>query len=130
MAKPLVFLDWPTEVLPIDFGPYRATVDRWLDGDTGLFIVDLGMGEYIPKEIRLADASAPEKYTTAGKASWAFIKELLPRDSRVILHTQGTAPGFAQSFSRWVAAVLMEDGSDLATVMVEEGYAVWGSFQG
>ncbi len=124
----MAFEGWPAKVLPIKFGPFRAVVDRWLDADTFIAVVDAGFGLYPHVEIRLANASAPEKNTPKGKEAKAFVQELLPRDSRVILRTEKDR--FAPTFSRWAASILMSDGRDLATVLVEAHHAVWGSFQG
>ncbi len=128
MAKPRAFENWPKSALPVTYGPFRAVVDRWQDADTAVMVVDASFGEYPYVEIRLANASAPEKNTSAGKEAKAFVEELLPRDSRVILRTEKDR--FAPTFSRWAAGILMEDGRDFATVLVDSGHGRWGSFVG
>lgn len=126
MSKPAAFLGWPKTVLPVTFGPYRAVVDRWLDADTWVAFVDMGMGEYVPKTLRLANASAAEMDTPEGRAAKAFIEDLYPAGSRQILRTE--KDDFAPTFSRWVASALMEDCRDLATVLVDYGYARWTNY--
>jgi endonuclease YncB( thermonuclease family) len=123
VSKPAAFLDWPKTVLPVTFGPYRAVVDRWLDGDTWVAFVDMGMGEYVPKAIRLSSAGTPEMDTPEGRAAKAFSEHIQPPGSRQILRTEKDS--FTPTFSRWAAGALMEDNRDLATVLVDSGHATW-----
>lgn len=124
MSKPQAFRNFPTS-LPVTYGPYRAVVDRVFDGDTFLAFVDLGMGEYPPKEIRLLGANAPDRGEPGREEAKAFLESLLPRDTPLLLRTEKLGHDFDPTFSRWAAGVRMADGRDLSSVMVESGHARW-----
>ncbi len=125
--KPVEFQGWP-ESLPVAYGPYRAIVRHHVDGDTLDTLIDFGFNEYRYAVIRLADCDAPEKNRaatkTAGLASLQHLQTVAPVGTRVRLDT---APD-PDSFGRYIASVTLEDGADLATVMVEAGHAAWRSY--
>lgn len=126
-AKPYAFQNWPKN-FRVTFGPYRAVVDRHMDADTILCQVDLGMGEYVPKEIRMLKYSSPESYTQEGKDALLYGQGLLPRDSRVILHAEKT--DFDPSFSRWAASIEMYPSGYYESRMYHAGHAKEGKFKG
>lgn len=69
--------------------PYvrNATLLEVIDGDTVRLDVDLGyfVHEHVPH--RLFGINAPEKNTVAGKAAVAFMRDLLPVGSKVIVRS-------------------------------------------
>jgi len=62
MSKPVQFQGWP-ESLSVPYGPYRAVIERIVDGDTVHVMVSLGMDEYAYRMIRIKDAFAPELFS-------------------------------------------------------------------
>lgn len=79
-----------------DNNRYRATVLRWLDGDTIKLSVDLGQGVFIVGKYRLARIDAPEikRYkgvTLAEKKRGLKLKEqledLIPEGSKIEIST-------------------------------------------
>src|SRR5947199_967255 len=82
------------------WGPFRATVGEWHDGDTGWFHIALGFGVFAYESIRLAGCNAPELVTPEGKAARDFIVALLPQGSPVVLYIEVTPQSgeMAQSF--------------------------------
>jgi endonuclease YncB( thermonuclease family) len=45
MSKPAQLQEWP-EGLNVPYGPYRAVIERVVDGDTVHVVVSLGFDEY------------------------------------------------------------------------------------
>lgn len=121
MAKPKAFTArWPISLSP-SYGPYRAVLDRWMDADTGLFLVDVGFGCYEHVEIRVAGYNAPEPHTDAGKAAVEFANRLAPPGSRVLLHE--TAKGFSPTFTRYTSQIMLEHGPDYGASLWAAGHA-------
>ncbi len=61
MSKPVQFQGWP-ESLGVAYGPYRAVVERVMDGDTVYVMVSLGVDEYAYRMIRIRGVKAPEVF--------------------------------------------------------------------
>jgi endonuclease YncB( thermonuclease family) len=122
MSKPAAFSFWP-KALPYSYGPYRAVVDRVIDGDTFVSCVDVGLECYPFVAIRLFGCDAPEMEDEGGEAAREYLEEMLPPGSPIVIRTQGRS--FARTFERWVASVLAHDGLDVATEMVRSGHATW-----
>ena len=124
MSKPVQFQEWP-ESLSVAYGPYRAVVERVVDGDTVHVMVSLGVDEYAYRMIRIRDVNAPEVFSgppeerERGKAARDFLTRLLPQGTRCRLATQRDTT----TFGRYVADIELEDGRDVATVLVEAGHA-------
>ncbi len=124
MSKPVQFQGWP-ESLGVAYGPYRAVTERVVDGDTVHVMVSLGVDEYAYRMIRIRGVNAPEVFSGPpeerewGKAARAFLPQLLPPATRCRLATQRDTT----TFGRYVADIELEDGRDVATVLVEAGHA-------
>lgn len=124
MSKPTQFQDWP-EALDTPYGPYRAVIERVVDGDTVQVVVSLGFDEYAYRMIRIKDAFAPELFSgppeerARGKAARDFLAGLLPVGTKCRLATQRDVT----TFGRYVASIELEDGTDVATALIEAGHA-------
>ena len=124
MSKPAQFQDWP-DGLDVPYGPYRAVIERVVDGDTVHVVASLGLDEYAYRMIRIKDAFAPELFSgppqerERGKAARDFLAQLLPVGTRCRLTTERDTT----TFGRYVAALQLEDGRDVATVLIEAGHA-------
>jgi micrococcal nuclease len=95
-----------------------ATVQRVVDGDTVELDLDLGWRVYRNREhLRILGLDAPERGTTAGKASKAFAEELLPRGTVVLVSSQGKP-----TFTRTVGAIEIPGRGDFATLMIAAGH--------
>ena len=97
-----------------------ATVERVIDGDTLILLVDLGYSVYSRQHIRLKDVNCPEvvgKDKAKGLEASAFLFNLLPKGTQVIVHS------FKQkkSFDRYVADVYLNE-RNIADILVEEGH--------
>lgn len=124
MSKPVQFQEWP-ESLNVPYGPYRAVIERVVDGDTVHVMVSLGLDEYAYRMIRIKNAFAPELFSgppeerERGKAARDFLARLLPEGTKCRLMTERDVT----TFGRYVAAIELEDGRDVATALIEAGHA-------
>lgn len=124
MSKPTQFQDWPSG-LNIPYGPYRAVVERVVDGDTVHVLASLGLDEYAYRMIRIKGANAPELFSgppeerERGKAAREFLVQLTPVGTRCKLVTERDIV----SLGRYVAAIELEDGTDVAAALIEAGHA-------
>jgi len=124
MSKPSQFQDWPAN-LDVAYGPYRAVIERVVDGDTVHVVVSLGLDEYGYRMIRIRGAFAPELFSgppeerERGKAARDFLAALLPVGTKCRLTTERDVT----TFGRYVASMELEDGTDVATALIEAGHA-------
>jgi micrococcal nuclease len=124
MSKPIQFQQWP-ESLGVSYGPYRAVIERVVDGDTVHVGVSLGLDEYAYRMIRIKNAFAPELFSgppeerERGKAARDFLAGLIPEGTKCRLTTDRDA----STFGRYVASIELEDGTDVATALIEAGHA-------
>lgn len=77
MSKPVQFQDWP-DGLDVPYGPYRAVIERVVDGVPVHVVASLGLDEYAYEMIPIKGAFAPELFSgppqerERGKADRAF----------------------------------------------------------
>ena len=108
---------------------YKATVVRIVDADTIEFKIDLGFYMFSQQKIRVAEFDAPETYRPKseeerdhGTLATEFAETLLPIGSEVTLHT------IKKGKYRFVAIVILQDGSSFAELMIENGFAKQESY--
>lgn len=125
MRKPLQFDAFPAALAErAPWPPYRAVVERWVDGDTLDIFADAGWNEYPYRTIRLQGIDAPELNRRATQARGAAA-----RDYAMTLAPPGTpcvvlAEPDTQTFGRYVAVVTLADGTDVGAALVAAGHAV------
>lgn len=103
---------------------FDATLDRVLDGDTFVFVIDLGFYVQYRPHVRARDWDAWEIHgeeRPKGLVAAARAEALLKESGTVLL----TVHKDERSFERWIADITLSDGRDMGKVMVEEGHAVW-----
>jgi micrococcal nuclease len=114
---------------------YRATIDRWIDGDTVDVIVDLGFYVLHRARLRLlgseAGVDAPELNSRdpaerdRARQAVSRAATLAPVGSSVVVQTQRAAAGDPRDgFRRFLARVVLADGTDVGDVLLAEGLAV------
>ncbi|HEX6711528.1 MAG TPA: thermonuclease family protein [Rubrobacter sp.] len=124
MSKPVQFQEWP-DSLSVPYGPYRAVIERVVDGDTVYVLASVGLDEYAFKMIRIRGVNAPEMFSgpseerELGKASRDYLVELLPEGTRCRIATERDIT----TFGRYVADIELEDGTDVSTALIESGHA-------
>lgn len=107
---------------------YRAVIDAVHDGDTVTLDVDLGFRVWRhDSHVRLAGISARELSMPGGEEAAAHLAGLLPTGAQVVVRSSRADrdPADVMSFDRYVIAVQLADGRDLASVLVAEGWACW-----
>lgn len=128
-GKPSQFNDWP-ESLPVQYSPFRAVIDRVVDGDTVYVFVSLGMDQYTYESIRIYNLNAPELFTAdllereKGRAARTYLESIAPPGTRCVIRTDRDRT----TFGRYVASVLLEDGRDVASEMVAAGHGEWAEY--
>ncbi len=120
MAKPHAFSSsaWP-KALPISYGPYPVVMDHARDGDTFECFASVGFDSYPIIAVRILGINCPELGEPGGAEAKAFLEALMPQGTPALIRTHG------RSFDRWVASVLLADGTDVATEIVRSGFGVW-----
>lgn len=96
-----------------------ATVERIIDGDTIVLILDLGWHITLTVPCRVWGINCPEMNTTEGRAARARAVELLPLGSRVMFVSRKL-----DKYGRPLGHVLLPDGTSFGDRLVAEGYAV------
>jgi len=102
---------------------YLAQVCSVYDGD-GVYDcrIDMGMKFFVEKQVRLYGVDTPElrgDQKIAGRVVRDFVRECI-LDKQVILYTQKDKSG---KYGRLLADVKFDNGKDLATLLLEKGYA-------
>jgi endonuclease YncB( thermonuclease family) len=129
VSKPSQFNDWP-ESLPVMYGPYRAVVDRVVDGDTVYMLISPGFNVYTYESIRIMGIDAPELYRGTeeererGKAAKEYLESIAPVGTQCVIRTDKDRT----SFGRYSASILLASGVDVASEMVEAGMATWSEW--
>lgn len=112
---------------------YKCIIRRVVDGDTVDVDIDLGFGTWLhDQRVRIGGIDAPETRTrdlvekAAGLESKAFVEQLLPVDSvQVLKCNQYNSTGkYGRIIGTFNIYDMTKDAwSDLATIMLEQGYA-------
>ena len=109
--------DWP------------AVVRRIVDGDTMILAIGVGFRISTEQSVRLLGISAPEVFSglseerEKGRASRSYLESLAPPGTACTLRTYKER----KTFDRYLGSILLPDGRDLASEMVEGGYATWAT---
>jgi endonuclease YncB( thermonuclease family) len=106
--------------LPAIFYQYNATVQYVIDGDTLAVDVDLGFFCWVRMSCRINGIDAPEKDTTAGQASKAFLTKYLPPGTALIVDSVKTDK-YGGRFDAKVWKV--ENGENVGEQLVKGGHA-------
>jgi len=102
---------------------YKCKIIRIVDGDTFIGQVDLGFNMTTEQRFRVDKIDTPESWRPKteserehGNAATVRANELL---SGKTVHIRTNKTG---KYNRWIASVMLNDGSDYATVMINEGF--------
>lgn len=108
---------------------YKATVIRWVDGDTLDATIDLGFFTYTTQRLRLLASAygvnTPELHSAQRVAAIAAqnrVNELAPAGSMFTARTLKGDPH--DSFGRYLSQVVLADGRNVGDVLIAEGLAV------
>ena len=103
---------------------YKAKIKRWVDADTAVLTIDLGLKVFTNEMIRLYWIDAWEKRgeeKEKGLAALKFCEELLPVGTEVEIETFKDKSG---KYGRYIVTIMIP-GSDetLGERLVKEGHA-------
>lgn len=104
---------------------YAATIVNVVDGDTVHARVDLGIDIDATITLRLYGINAPELTTQQGKDAKAHLISLLtqpPTSGGPV--TIRTVKDHKEKYGRYLATIILADGSNANQRMVDDGYAV------
>lgn len=97
---------------------YSATVDRVVDADTIDVTLDLGWRIFFAVRLRVAGIDAPERYTPEGREAMAFVLQMMPVGTSVVIRSYKP-----DKYGRALADIQVGD-VDLATHLIGAGHAV------
>lgn len=125
MRKPIEFSNFPQALADMaPYGPCRAVIKYWVDGDTCDVMLSSGWNEYPYRTIRLRGVDAPElnraATRAAGQAARDYVLTLAPPGTPCVV----LAEPDVQTFGRYVASVVLADGTDVGEALVQAGHAV------
>jgi len=105
---------------------YRAVVRRVIDGDTLEVDIDMGFSTVLHKEkVRLLDIDTPELRSKdlnerkRAQEAKAFVQELLPEGTEVVLRTQKDKKG---KYGRYLADVWLDGNRHLSKILKENNF--------
>ena len=94
---------------------YKATVLRWIDGDSVWLEVDLGFRMKTINDFRLYGVDTPERGQPGYAEAKAFVEKLSPAGTEVMIETYKNP----DKYGRWLAEVSMSDEHFTFTVNTE-----------
>jgi endonuclease YncB( thermonuclease family) len=134
------FVSWPVveeELKSLDLSgemsyTYAATIDRVIDGDTLLVLVEAGFGIIVRDRLRLRGINTPELGTPGGGRAKKFVEKLLPAGSTIVVKSHKSKTDIHGRFVVDVfyrkgvedAAEIIKDGEYLNQILLDEGLAV------
>ena len=109
---------------------YSAQVERVVDGDTLLVLIDVGLGCIMHERLRLRGVNTPELGTPEGEKAKKYVAGLLPAGSTIVIKSYRT-----DDYGRFVVDTfykigcndpqeIIANGEYLNQVLLDKGYAV------
>jgi endonuclease YncB( thermonuclease family) len=98
---------------------YNALVERVVDGDTLVCRVDLGFGIWYYTSLRLLGINARERSQVGGPEASTNLETMLPSGTALVVDT--VKPD--KYGGRYDARIHLNDGRDLAGLLVHDGWA-------
>jgi endonuclease YncB( thermonuclease family) len=134
------FVSWPVlkeELKNLNITPemsytYAASIDRVIDGDTLLVLIEAGFRIIVRDRLRLRGIDCPETGTPEGDRAKRFVEKLLPAGSTIVLKSHKDR---TDQHGRFVVDVfyktgaedpetIIKDGTYLNQELLDKGYAV------
>ncbi len=111
---------------------YAATVDRVIDGDTLLALVEAGFRIIVRDRLRLRGIDCPEVGTPEGDRAKRFVEKLLPTGATIVLKSHKWKTDIHGRFVVDVfykkgaadAREIIKDGVYLNQILLDKGLAV------
>ena len=97
---------------------YAATIERVVDGDTLLVLIDVGFGIIVRERLRLRGINAAELDTPDGKKAKKFVEKLLPVQTAVVIQSHKSKTDI---YGRFVVDVFFKSGVEDASAILADG---------
>ncbi|MBI5149379.1 MAG: thermonuclease family protein [Candidatus Omnitrophica bacterium] len=97
---------------------YAASIDRVIDGDTLLVLIEAGFRVIVHDRLRLRGIDCPEVGTPAGDRAKRFVEKLLPAGSTIVLKSHKDR---TDQHGRFVVDVFYKQGCDDAGTIIKDG---------
>ncbi len=97
---------------------YAATIERVIDGDTFLVLVEAGFRIIVRDKLRLRGINCPEVGTPEGDRAKKFVEKLLPVGSIIVLKSHKDRTDI---HGRFVVDVFYKQGADDAAEIIKDG---------
>ena len=109
----------------IELYQYKAKVIRVVDADTVDAAVDAGFGLTMTQRFRVNDYDAPETWRPRNEAEKQHGREATVRATQLLIGQDVLLKStkVAGIYGRFGATIWLEDGSNFAEVMINEGYS-------
>ena len=100
---------------------HKATLMRWVDGDTAVVNIDRAFNMHrIGARVRLVKINCPERFEDAGKAATAFVNQLCPAGSDVLIYSHRDSTG---KYGRIEGEIFIRD-INVNRAILDAGHAV------
>ena len=101
----------------------QAKITRWVDGDTVDVLIDLGFNISLAERVRVLGLNCREVTGAEkqfGLLDKAHAEELIPVGTTVVFQSHKSKD--KDKYGRWLAAILMNDGTVFADRMIRDGH--------
>ncbi len=89
-------------MMPVPERVYYATLERWIDGDTPIVVVDQGFDDTTREHLRLKDCWVVDTQPRTANEAYDWVMTLAPPGTLVVIETFRPRP---ETFGRYVAVV-------------------------
>lgn len=111
----------PEPTMTVDYR-YNAIIDRVVDGDTVVVILDLGFRANMKLSIRLYGIDTPElkNPNNKGKIAKKYLQDRLPQNTQVVINTFKNK---YDKYGRWLGEIWI-DSENINQTLIKEGHAI------
>jgi len=133
------FVSWPVDkadlkninIVETMSYTYSATIDRVVDGDTLLVLIEVGFGIIVRDRLRLRGINCPEVSTPEGVQAKKYVEKLLPAGTTIVLQSHKCQ---TDVYGRFVADIffqkdvadpssIIKNGTYLNQELIDQGWA-------
>lgn len=97
---------------------YTAVIDRVIDGDTAVMVVDLGFYTYMKLHLRFYGVDTPERGQPGWTEATNFVKAFFATNPEVTINCYGM-----DKYGRWLSEIVDPSGGTLNKHLVDTGLA-------
>jgi micrococcal nuclease len=108
-----------TATMTVDYR-YNAVIDRIVDGDTVVVIIDLGFRASMKLSLRLYGIDTPELKNPSGKEARKYLQSRLPQGTTIVINTFKNK---YDKYGRWLGELWLES-ENLNQTLITVGHAI------